>query len=411
MKIEIKVPQAGESVTEAMISEWFKEDGEQIEKDEAIVELETDKANQELIADEGGTLHIAVEAGEVVTVGQVIGHIDTTGAGSAGTTTKEARPAETPEPAPAAADIPQSPAVRRIVAEENLDPAQIKGTGRDGRIIKGDALAAAAEKAPAPAPAKPPAPAPSKAGAGKLVDIHLAPSVSERNERVVNMSMMRRRIAERLLEAQQNSAILTTFNEVDMSAVMDLRSRYKDAFAKRYGIKLGFMSFFVKASIEALKTVPEINAKIDGTKIIYRDYYDIGVAVGSNKGLVVPIIRDADQMGFADIEKTIGDFGARARDGKISLDELSGGTFTISNGGIYGSLLSTPILNPPQSGILGMHKIEKRAVVINDQVVVRPMMYLALSYDHRIVDGKGAVTFLVKIKECLEDPSRILLEI
>lgn len=406
MKIEIKVPQAGESVTEAMISEWFKEDGEVVEADDALLELETDKANMELEAEKGGTLSIAVAAGEVVTVGQVIGYIDTEAAGDSAAPAAPSESAPKTDEAPSE-EQPLAPSVRRIVTEENLDPSNISGSGRDGRILKEDALEAAKGREAKPAPAKP-APAPQKPA--KVVEIHPG-SNTEAHERVVPMSMMRRSIAKRLVEAQQTAAILTTFNEVDMSAVMDLRAKYKDAFAKRHGMKLGFMSFFVKACIEALKHVPEINAKIDGNNIIYRDHYDIGVAVGSNKGLVVPVVRNADALSFADVEATIGDFGARARDGKIGLDELSGGTFTISNGGIYGSLLSTPILNPPQSGILGMHKIEKRPVVVNDEIVIRPMMYLALSYDHRIVDGKGAVTFLVKVKECLEDPTRILLEI
>ncbi|MDJ0839756.1 MAG: 2-oxoglutarate dehydrogenase complex dihydrolipoyllysine-residue succinyltransferase [Acidobacteriota bacterium] len=422
MKIEIKVPQAGESVTEAMISEWFVEDGGTVAKDEAILELETDKANMELNADEGGVVSIAVEAGEVVTVGQVIGHIDTAAAGAA---SPAPAPAPVAEEAPAqdapdqvSATQPLSPAVQRIVTEEGLDPATIEGTGKDGRILKEDALKAAAAKKAAPRPVTPapkPAPAPvpkPAAKSGHVVDLHLAPKkTAARGERVAPMSMMRRRIAQRLVEAQQTAAILTTFNEIDMSAVMELRAKYKDAFAKKYGIRLGFMSFFVKACVSALKEVPEINAMIDGNNIIYRDYYDIGVAVGSKKGLVVPILRDTDNMTFAEVENSIAAYATKARDGKISLDDLSGGTFTISNGGIYGSLLSTPILNPPQSGILGMHKIEKRPMVVDDQVVVRPMMYVALSYDHRIVDGKGAVTFLVKVKECLEDPSRIMLEI
>lgn len=419
MKIEIKVPQAGESVTEAMISEWFKDDGDIVDADEALLELETDKANMELEAEKAGKLSIAVEAGEVVTVGQVIGHIDTDAAddsdgaaeeSAASESASDEAETETDESASTdKGDKPLAPSVRRIVTEENLNPSDISGSGRDGRILKEDALAAAKNKEPK---AKVPA-APAKQPASKkaeVVEIHPAGGGDVR-ERTVPMSMMRRSIAKRLVEAQQTAAILTTFNEVDMSAVMDLRNKYKDAFTKRHGMKLGFMSFFVKACIEALKDVPEINAVIDGNNIIYRDHYDIGVAVGSKKGLVVPVVRNADAMSFAEVESTIADYGSRARDGKIGLDELSGGTFTISNGGIYGSLLSTPILNPPQSGILGMHKIEKRPVVVDDQIVIRPMMYLALSYDHRIVDGKGAVTFLVKVKECLEDPTRILLEI
>ncbi|CAM2009871.1 2-oxoglutarate dehydrogenase complex dihydrolipoyllysine-residue succinyltransferase [Acanthopleuribacter pedis] len=414
MKIEIKVPQAGESVTEAMISEWFKENGDTVDKDEAVLELETDKANMELNADQAGTVEILVEAGEVVTVGQIIGYIDTEGAGA-----NSADPAPAAEEAPAeeasGEEKPLSPAVRRIVAEEKLDPNTIDGSGKDGRILKGDALKAAQAKSePAPEPA---APAPKKAAnpAPKKAAPAPAPTPVKRDgsrgETTKPMSMMRRRIAERLVQAQHESAILTTFNEVDMSAVMAMRSKYKEAFEKRHGVRLGFMSFFVKACVEALRFVPEINASIDGTNIIYRDYQDIGVAVGTKKGLLVPIIRNAGDLTMAGVEAAINDYAVKARDGKISLDDLAGGTFTISNGGVYGSLLSTPILNPPQSGILGMHKIEKRPVVIDDEIVIRPMMYLALSYDHRIVDGKGAVTFLVKVKEALEDPARMLLEV
>ncbi|CAM2065465.1 2-oxoglutarate dehydrogenase complex dihydrolipoyllysine-residue succinyltransferase [Sulfidibacter corallicola] len=419
MKIEIKVPQAGESVTEAMISEWFKDNGEQVEKDEAILELETDKANMELNADQGGRLEISVEAGEVVTVGQIIGYIDTAAAGSVAAA-PQAPASEAAGTAPESGnqdEKPLSPAVRRVVAEENLDPASIEGSGPGGRILKGDALAAAkTQTAPAAQPATPqpatPQPAAPKAAAPRPATPQPAVSAAgSRVERSVPMSMMRRRIAQRLVQAQHESAILTTFNEVDMSAMMALRARYKEAFEKKHGVRLGFMSFFVKACVEALKFVPEINAAIDGNNIVYRDYQDIGVAVGTEKGLVVPIIRNAGDLSFAGVESTINAYAKKARDGKISLDDLTGGTFTISNGGVYGSLLSTPILNPPQSGILGMHKIEKRPVVVDDQVVVRPMMYLALSYDHRIVDGKGAVTFLVKVKECIEDPARIMLEV
>ncbi len=410
MKIEIKVPQAGESVTEAMISEWFKGDSEFVNKDEALLELETDKANMDLPAEQSGRLEILSPAGAVVTVGQVIGYIVTDASA------KQEAPASQPskaEPSVAPAETPMAPSVRRIVAEAQLDPAQIGGSGKAGRILKEDALAAARTHAPAPA-ARETAPPPKASAApppqAKVVTMHPAEH-GEPNERTVPMSMLRRRIAQRLVEAQQTAAILTTFNEVDMSSVMNLRDKYKDAFQKKHGIKLGFMSFFVRACVEALKEVPEINAMIDGNNIIYRDFYDIGVAVGSNKGLVVPIVRQADRLSFAEIEGRVADFGDRARSGKIALEELSGGTFTISNGGIYGSLLSTPILNPPQSGILGMHKIEKRPVVVDDQIVIRPMMYLALSYDHRIVDGKGAVTFLVKVKEYIEEPTRLLLEI
>jgi len=450
MKVEIKVPQAGESVTEAMISEWFVESGDAVEKDEAILELETDKANMELNAEEAGVVHIDVPAGEVVSVGQTLGYIDTDasaddedGGDEAAKETAEGEEKETEEGAADAekkrsdkAEKEQanagesqeksgdgknepilSPAARRVVEEEDLDPAGIDGSGKDGRIIKEDALKAAkaksrddqrqsekpAESKATPEREKPPA---------KVVDMPVSPKpVGERGERVAPMSMLRRRIAQRLVEAQQNAAILTTYNEIDMTEVMAARAKYKDAFEKRHGVRLGFMSFFIKACVAALQEVPEINAMIDEHNIVYRDYCDIGVAVGTDRGLLVPIIRDCERLSFAQIEKAIADYAVKARDGKISLDDLSGGTFTISNGGVYGSLLSSPILNPPQSGILGMHKIEKRPVVVDDQIVIRPMMYVALSYDHRIVDGKGAVTFLVKIKERLEDPARLLLEI
>lgn len=416
MKLEIKVPQAGESVTEAMISEWYKQDGDFVKKDELIGEFETDKANMEFAAEADGQLHIAIAQGEVVAVGQVIGTIDTGASGETAADSatsapvNEAPSAENPSPDPAqeqdskAHQESLSPAVRRIVEEEKLDPKSISGSGKEGRILKEDALKAASTKPPVVEPAKPVAKPQVAANEPK-------PVLGSRNSRSVPMSMMRRRIAQRLVEAQQTAAILTTFNEVDMSAVMELRNKYKDSFEKKHGVRLGFMSFFVKACIEALREVPEINAQVDGNTLIYNDYNDVGVAVGTPKGLVVPILRNAETMSFAQIENQINTYALQARDGKISLDDLAGGTFTISNGGIYGSLLSTPILNPPQSGILGMHKIEKRPVVVDDQIVIRPMMYLALTYDHRIVDGKGAVTFLVKVKECLEDPARMLLEL
>jgi 2-oxoglutarate dehydrogenase E2 component (dihydrolipoamide succinyltransferase) len=438
MKIEIKVPAAGESVTEAMISEWFKEDGEFVEKDEAVLELETDKANMELNAEEAGTVIIEVAAEEVVKVGQVIGYIDTEGADedagdsddakeedstsaseddsdsdqeSSSSESKEAdssseQSASDSDSKKYKGDAPTSPSARRIAEENNLDLKKVEGSGRGGRVTKDDAQKAANQKA-ADSSKK----SESAKASPQMVTIDAPGGGAERETTVKNMSMMRRRIAQRLVEAQSTAAILTTFNEVDMSAVMNMRNQYKDAFFKKHGVKLGFMSFFVKAACEALKHVPEINAYIEDNTIHYHNFCDVGVAVGTEKGLLVPIVRDADKMSFAQVEAAINNYAVKARDGKISLDDLNGGTFTISNGGIYGSLLSTPILNPPQSGILGMHKIEKRPVVINDEIVIRPMMYLALSYDHRIVDGKGAVTFLVKIKECLEDPARMLLEL
>jgi len=411
MIIEIKVPQAGESVTEAMISEWFKNDGELVDKDEPILEFETDKSNLEMVAEEAGRLKIKVEAGQIVTVGDVIGSIDTDAEGAK----QESEPApEKTEAAPdqSPEDPPLSPAVRRIVREAELDPSTIEGSGKGGRILKEDALKAADEASSAKAPTLRPSPKAKQEPQAKPSVPAPAPApTGERETRSVAMSMLRRRIASRLLEAQQNAAILTTFNEIDMSAVMALRKAHQDDFVKKYGIKLGFMSFFVKACVAGLREIPELNAQIVDQNIIYHDYQDIGVAVGTERGLVVPVIRNAEMLSFAQIEQAIMNYAQKAKEGRISLDDLAGGTFTVSNGGIYGSLLSTPILNPPQSGILGMHKIEKRAVVIDEQIEIRPMMYVALSYDHRIVDGKEAVTFLVKVKQALEDPSRMLLEL
>ena len=397
-EIEVVVPEGGESVSEADIGEWFKKEGDAVALDEAIVSLETDKAAMDVAAPKAGVVKKIFGAeGDTVQVGAVLAIISV--GASAGASPSPANgaaaaaspaPAQTAAPASSSGDL--SPAPRRVLAERGIDPAGVAGTGKDGRITKGDALSASVAS-PAPA-AKPVAPR----------------DLGPREERV-KMSRLRQTIARRLKEAQDTSAMLTTFNDVDMSAVMALRAEYKDLFAKKHGIKLGFMALFVKACIHALKEVPEVNAEIDGTDIIYKNHYDIGVAVGTDKGLVVPVVRDADLMSFADIELAIADFGARARDGALGIDEMQGGTFTISNGGVYGSLMSTPILNMPQSGILGMHRIEKRPVVINNEVVVRPMMYLALSYDHRIVDGKGAVTFLVRVKENLEDPRRLLLDL
>ena len=416
MASEIKVPTLGESVTEATVARWLKKLGDKVAVDDALVELETDKVTLEVNAPAAGTLSEIVAAeGVNVAVGAVLGRI---GEGAA----KTAAPAKGQPAAPAsprairapaaAAAMPagaamldrSGPAVRKLVEETQLDPAKIAATGKDGRITKADVLtqmekgpvatSAAAKPAPAPAPAAPRAPR----------------ELAAREERV-RMTRLRRRIAERLKEAQNTAAMLTTFNEVDMTEVMALRERYRDSFEKKYGVRLGFMSLFLKASIVALKEIPAVNAEIDGDDLIYKNHYDIGVAVGTEQGLVVPVVRDADRLNFAEIEKTIAALGHRARDGKLTLDDLSGGTFTISNGGIYGSLMSTPILNPPQSGILGMHKIQKRPMAVGDKVEVRPMMYLALSYDHRVVDGREAVTFLVRIKECLEDPHRMLFDV
>ncbi|HPA37173.1 MAG TPA: 2-oxoglutarate dehydrogenase complex dihydrolipoyllysine-residue succinyltransferase [Phenylobacterium sp.] len=396
---DIMTPALGESVTEATVARWAKKPGEAVRKDEILVELETDKVSLEVAAPADGVLDsIAAEEGATVEPGALLGRV-TEGAAAAKPAAAPAPKAEAPKPAPApapaAAAAPLAPSAQRIVAENNLDAAAIAGTGKAGRVTKGDALAALEARAAAPAAA----PAPS------------APREIHEREQRVRMTRLRQTIARRLKEAQNAAAMLTTFNEVDMTNVMALRNQYKDVFEKSHGVKLGFMSFFVKSVVQALKHVPDVNAEIDGTDIIYKNHYDISVAVGTEKGLVTPVVRDADAMSLADIEKAIGALGKKARDGQLSMEDLQGGTFTISNGGVYGSLMSTPILNPPQSGILGMHKIQERPMVVNGQIVARPMMYLALSYDHRIVDGQGAVTFLVKVKEAIEDPQRLLLDL
>ncbi|WP_428406915.1 2-oxoglutarate dehydrogenase complex dihydrolipoyllysine-residue succinyltransferase [Hyphococcus sp.] len=396
-EIEVKVPASGESVTEADIGEWFKKVGDAVDLDEPLVSLETDKAAMDVPSPAAGVLkEVRAKQGDTVEVGTVIAIIETgdapaksNGAANGAAAKEEAAPA-----AATASSAALSPAPRRVVAERGLDPSSIEGTGKDGRITKGDALKAEAKPQQAKPPSTPSAPR----------------DLGPREERV-KMSRLRQTIARRLKEAQDTAAMLTTFNDVDMTAVMELRGQYKDLFEKKHGIKLGFMSFFVKACVHALKEVPDVNAEIDGTDIIYKNHYDIGVAVGTDKGLVVPIVRDADMKSMAEIELEIADYGRKARSGDLKLEDMQGGTFTISNGGVYGSLLSTPILNQPQSGILGMHRIEDRPVVRGGQVVVRPMMYLAMSYDHRIVDGKGAVTFLVRVKENLEDPQRLLLDL
>lgn len=428
MKVEIKVPAVGESINEATIGEWMKKSGEFVKRDEVILLLETDKASVEVVAPVDGVLTTMANAGDTVNIGAVVASIDTEGVATAGMSQPKKQvdkaastPAPTPGPAaqaaaagpkPIAPELQQhlSPAVRRVVEERGLDPTQIKGTGRDGRITKADALEAPAPQGGLGATAMDYG-APAQAKKAELPPLPAVKRIGERGERRVPMTTIRKRIAERLVQSQQTTATLTTFNEIDMSAVMALREKYKDKFKERYGVSLGFMGFFVKACILALKEIPEVNAFIEGQEIVYHDYVNIGVAVGTDKGLVVPVIRDADQLTVAEIEQAIRHYAVKARDGKISVDDLTGGTFTISNGGVYGSLLSTPILNPPQSGILGMHKIEDRPVVVNGQVVVRPMMYVALSYDHRIIDGKEAVTFLVRVKEAIEDPSRLFLEI
>ncbi len=406
MAKDIRVPALGESVTEATIAKWFKQAGEAVKADEPLVELETDKVTVEVPAPASGKLSsIAAAAGSVVNVGALLGEIEEGAAGSA--LSKAAEPPKKVEAVALKADAPSSPAVRKIVEENRIDPAAVAGTGKDGRITKGDVIEHLAKPAvveakpvtmaiPAAAPAAPRAPS--------------APADAAREERV-KMSRLRQTIARRLKDAQNVAAMLTTFNEVDMTNVMALRNAYKDVFEKKHGVKLGFMSFFVKAALAALKEIPAVNAEIDGDEIVYKNYYNIGVAVGTDKGLVVPVLRDADMLSFAGIEKTIADYGKKARDGALQISDMQGGTFTISNGGVYGSLMSTPILNAPQSGILGMHKIQERPMAVNGQIMIRPMMYLALSYDHRIVDGKEAVTFLVRLKEGLEDPQRALLDL
>ena len=424
MSVEITVPALGESVTEAEVAKWFKQVGDAVEADEPLVELETDKVTLEVNAPAAGVLaEIVAGEGAEVEVGAVLGRIDETGAAVAVAAATKApaaaapEPEPDPEPEPEPEPAPLSPAVRKLVAEHDLDPAAIEGTGKDGRLLKADVeaylAAQAAAPEPEPAPVPEPKPAPDKPVAAPRPaapkPAPAPPRAGDDREVRVRMSRLRRRIAERLKEAQNSAAMLTTFNDVDMTAILDLRKRYRDSFEKRHGVRLGFMSFFVKACIEALKEVPAVNAEIDGDDIVYKNYYDIGVAVGTEQGLVVPILRDADGLSFAGIERTIAELGVKARDGNLSMAELTGGTFTVSNGGVYGSMLSTPILNPPQSGILGMHRIEQRPVARDGQVVIRPMMYLALSYDHRIVDGREAVTFLVKVKDGLEDPERLLI--
>ncbi len=403
---DVMVPALGESVSEATVSTWFKKPGDFVKQDEMLCELETDKVSVEVPSPVSGVLAeiIAPEGATVAANARLA--IVTEGAAAAAPAAAPAAKAAAPvaAAAPAAKDVEDAPAAKKAMAEAGLSAAQVQGTGRDGRVMKED-VARAVASAAAPAPVVAPAPAPVSVPRGPV-----AADDAAREERV-KMTRLRQTIARRLKDAQNTAAMLTTYNEVDMSGIMDVRNTYKDAFEKKHGVKMGFMSFFVKACTHALKEVPEVNAEIDGTDVIYKNYVHMGVAVGTPNGLVVPVVRDADQMGFAAIEKKIAELGVRARDGKLSMAEMQGGSFTISNGGVYGSLMSSPILNPPQSGILGMHKIQDRPVVVNGQIVIRPMMYLALSYDHRIVDGKGAVTFLVRVKEALEDPRRLLMDL
>ena len=403
MSTEVRVPTLGESVTEATVATWFKKPGDSVAVDEMLCELETDKVTVEVPSPVAGTLSEIVAAeGETVGVDALLAQIAEGDAAAAPAAEKPAEDAnkieetsqakgEQPATVAARADVEDAPSAKKLMAENNL--TDVQGTGKDGRVMKEDVLNALASPAPAAAPRAP-----------------VAADQADREERV-KMTRLRQTIAKRLKDSQNTAAMLTTYNEVDMTEVMALRSEYKDLFLKKHGVKLGFMSFFTKACCHALREVPEVNAEIDGTDVVYKNYVNMGIAAGTPTGLVVPVINDADQMSFATIEKSIAEMGAKARDGKLSMAEMQGGTFTISNGGVYGSLMSSPILNPPQSGILGMHKIQDRPMAINGEVVIRPMMYLALSYDHRIVDGKGAVTFLVRVKEALEDPRRLLMDL
>lgn len=399
---DVMVPSLGESVSEATVSTWFKKVGDAVKQDEMLCELETDKVSVEVPSPVSGVLtEILAPEGTTVDAKARLAIVAEGAAGAAPAAPAAKVEAPKAAPAPAAKDVENAPAAKKAMAEAGLSPDQVQGSGRDGRVMKEDvaraaaavSVAAAAQPAPAAIPRAP------------------VPADDAAREERVKMTRLRATIARRLKDAQNTAAMLTTYNEVDMSGIMELRNTYKDAFEKKHGVKMGFMSFFVKACTHALKEVPEVNAEIDGQDVVYKNYVHMGVAVGTPSGLVVPVVRDADQMGFAAIEKKIAELGLRARDGKLTMPELQGGSFTISNGGVYGSLMSSPILNPPQSGILGMHKIQDRPVVVNGQIVIRPMMYLALSYDHRIVDGKGAVTFLVRVKEALEDPRRLLMDL
>jgi 2-oxoglutarate dehydrogenase E2 component (dihydrolipoamide succinyltransferase) len=424
MATEIRVPTLGESITEATVGKWFKKAGDAIKADEPLVELETDKVTLEVNAPASGVLsEIAVPTGETVAVGALLGMVAASSAASAskpagapaaasaavapkdvnGVAPKDVNGVAPKAPAPAATTMPPAPSAAKIAAEQGVDLGAVAGSGKRGQVLKGDVLAALASPAPTAPAAAPAPPLPAAARAS-------IPDDAAREERV-RLTKLRQTIARRLKEAQNNAAMLTTFNEVDMSEVMALRGKYKDVFEKKHGVKLGFMGFFVKACVQALKDVPAVNAEIDGADLVFKNYYHLGIAVGTDKGLVVPVVRDADRLGIAGIEKAIADFGKRAREGQLKIEELQGGTFTITNGGIYGSLMSTPILNAPQSGILGMHKIQDRPVAIAGKVEIRPMMYLALSYDHRIVDGREAVTFLVRVKECIENPERMLFDV
>jgi len=427
---DVKVPTLGESITEATLGQWLKQPGDAVAADEPIASLETDKVAVEVNAPAAGTMgEQLVKEGDTVAVGALIARIEAGGAAQKAEASEPAPPAATPvnpagagetpalkeDPAPPHADsgdLTLSPAVRRVVLEHHLDPSRIKGTGKDGRLTKDDVLAAAeAQKAEPAAPPSSPAQAGAQAPQTHQKQAWTPASAGERKEERVRMTRLRQTVARRLKEAQNSAAILTTFNDVDMTEVMAARAKYKDLFEKKHGIRLGFMGFFVKAAALAARDVPAVNASIDGEEIVYRDYLDVSVAVSAPNGLVVPVIRNAQALSFAEIEKTIADFGARAKAGTLTMADMEGGTFTISNGGVFGSLLSTPIINPPQSAVLGMHRIEERPVVRDGQIVARPMMYLALSYDHRLIDGREAVTFLVRVKEAIEDPTRLLIDL
>jgi 2-oxoglutarate dehydrogenase E2 component (dihydrolipoamide succinyltransferase) len=395
--VPVKIPPMGESITSGVLAKWHVADGASVRRDQPLFELETDKITSEATAEASGVIRLAVKAGEEVRIGQVVATIEV----GAAAETPAAAPTAPAAPA-AAAPATASPAVRRVAAETGLDPAKVAGTGKGGRVTKGDLLAAAAASPAAPAA---PAPAPAAPAAAPVA----APSTPSTRQTRRKLSPLRARLAQRLVAAQHQAAMLTTFNEVDMSAVMALRARYQDDFVKRHGLKLGFMSFFTKAVVHALREVPAVNAQLDGETLVENHYYDVGVAVSTDRGLMVPVIRGCDQLGLAEVEKGIADAAKRAREGRITLADLEGGVFTITNGGVFGSMLSTPIINPPQSAILGLHAINERPVAVNGQVVIRPMMYLALSYDHRLIDGREAVTFLVKVKQAIEDPARVLI--
>jgi len=411
MSVEIKVPSVGESITEGVLSRWLKQDGDAVRSGEPLFELETDKATQEVPSPADGVLSISVKEGEPVAIGSVVGSVEPQGKAKPRKTEREpaaAKPAKKEAEERPPRDAVLSPAARQMVADAGVDVRQLHGSGREGRITKEDVLNYLEHQEPAPAAIKPPAAEKPKPPELAPPSPPVPPGQRETRER---MTSIRQRIATRLVEAQQTAAILTTFNEIDLSAVMTLRAKYKEPFQKKHGVSLGLMGFFIKGCVEALRAFPVVNARIDGNEIVYHNYYDLGVAVSTEKGLMVPVVRDADKKSFAQIEKDLAALAQKARDGKITVNDLQGGTFTITNGGVFGSLLSTPILNPPQSGILGMHTIQKRPVAVEDQVVIRPMMYVALSYDHRIIDGREAVGFLVRVKECVENPERLLLEV